>query len=274
MAEQEQQLTQAEVLAQLRVRGFESGFQRSPLRDFTGRLMSITGHMVTFGNTGRSSLEILYNFNEVEVLPGGSTEPYPFPAAQIGIFQSTRDKSNMGYFAKSVDNIINAGVAENEPETLADGSPNPAIKKQDYLIGKVLHMKLTGGHMIWDGNAKDATNLKGKEMPKECWEVLAVDGIGAAPTIPLPVAGMPVPAASPQPVVVKVTQPVGAAGQALKLLHGKTEQQFYQVAFADPVIKGDGNMVSAILARNFLSPLEVAGTVTKDASGIYHVVGM
>ncbi len=68
MAE-EQQLTQAEVLAQLKVRGFESGFQRSPLRHFKGRLMSIIGHMVSFGNTGSTpALEILYNFNEVEVL--------------------------------------------------------------------------------------------------------------------------------------------------------------------------------------------------------------
>jgi hypothetical protein len=38
-------ITQEELMNQLKTRGFEDGFQRTPLRDFKGRLLGIKGEM-------------------------------------------------------------------------------------------------------------------------------------------------------------------------------------------------------------------------------------
>ena len=75
-------LTQDQILAQLMTRGFEQGFQRSPLRDFWGKLTSITGEMRT-GQSGSFAVA-LYNFDEVEVIE--SVEPYTSPIGQVEVF--------------------------------------------------------------------------------------------------------------------------------------------------------------------------------------------
>ena len=232
-------LTPEEVLAQLRTRGFEEGFQRTPLREFRGKLTSITGNMVERWTPAR--LEVLYNFDEVEVIE--STEPYPFPVAQLSMLHSNRKKSGMGYFGASVDTIINAGVPGDAP---AD-----QVRGQDYLVGKILHMKLTGGHLIWDQGA-------GEERPRDCWELMSIIGADeAAPT-----------SATSGATTAAATS---ATQKALELLEGKTEQQWHQVVFQDPTCKADGDLTNSIINRVFLPPLEATGMIGKDADGIYRV---
>ena len=237
------ELTPQEILSQLKVRGFESGFQKTPLREFVGTLSSITGNMVDRFTPAR--LEVQYNFADVEVI--SSIEPYPFPITQIGIFQSNREQSAMGVFGKSVDNIINKDVP-------AD-APIEQVKGQDYLIGKKVHMKMTGGHMMWDGATK-------KEVARDCWECVGVEGFAMATPIST--------TTSPNTQAPKANKPAGAAGRALELLNGKNEQQFYQAVFNDPIVKADGGIISSILARSFLQPLIDGGIVMKDGDGIYH----
>ena len=138
------QLNQEELLGLLKTRGFSKGFQRTPLRDFFGRLDSITGNLVTKFQPPR--LEVLFNFSEVDVVE--STEPYQMPVAQLGIFNSNAEKSGMGYWGASIDKIINPKDANG-----TDINPPEQIKGQSALIGKLLHLKLTDGHLIYDGNA-------------------------------------------------------------------------------------------------------------------------
>lgn len=240
-------LTPDEVLAQLRTRGYEDGFQRTPLKEFRGRLENITGNMVDRFTPPR--LEVLYNFTDVEVIE--STEPYTSPVAQLTIMHSNRKKSAMGYFGASIDRVINAGLAAEAP---AD-----QVKGQDYLQGKVLHMKLTPGHMIWDGNA-------GEERPRDCWELMAVIGEGTP-------AAAPAAATSAAPAAPPAATGPTAVGAAKAMLEGLTEQQWLQKVFQDPAIKADTELVNSIIGRTFLPPLEAAGLVTKDANGIYHIVG-
>jgi len=237
-------LTQDQILAQLQTRGFESGFQRTPLRDFWGTLTSITGEMRT-GNTGQYAVA-LYNFDNIEVVE--SVEPYLSPIGQIECGVSTKERSKMGYLGKSIDNVINAGLPLD--------APAEQVKKQDYIIGKFLHMKLMPGRMI---PSKDDATQKWDEKPTDCWELLEIRGEGA----PAPVAAVP--------GVAPVTG-IDANQQALALLNGKTVQAWHQVAFADPIIKSDTAVVQTIISGMFVSGLEAAGKITKDADGVYHVV--
>ena len=231
------ELTPEQVMEQLRTRGFEAGGFRSPLRHFRGKMDSITGSMVQRGAMTQARLEVNYNFSDVEVIE--STEPYPFPVAQISLLHSNRTKSAMGVLGASIDRIINVG--------LGDNAPQEQVKNQDFLIGKVQEWKLTPGHMMWDAEAK-------VETPRECWEVVMVKGTGEV-----------------APTTTKATDVISPAQQALNLLDGKTIQQFNNVVFQDPLIKEKGGrLIGLIIDGTFVKSLETAGTVTKDENGIYH----
>jgi len=244
-------LTPEQVMEQLRTRGFETGGFRSPLRHFRGKLDSITGSMVQRGAMPQPRLEVLYNFSEVEVFE--SSEPYPFPVAQISIMHSNRVKSAMGVLGASMDKILNASLDENAPQEQA--------KNQDALIGKVQEWKVTPGHLMWDGNA-------GAEVPRECWEVVYVEGVGGTPHSG--VAATPATAGQPAPATPAGVTPVQ---QAINLLDDKTQQQWNDVVFRDPLVKSDAELIQSIIQGTFLPPLEAAGTVTKDENGVYHKAG-
>jgi len=259
MADEQQVIPAEQVLAQLKTRGFDEGFSRTPLRDFRGRLISITGAMVTRMTPPR--MEVIYNFTEVEVL--ASTEPYVNPVAQITMLHSTRRASGSGILGASIDSILNAGM-EKEPEMVlaADGVtqiPNPKIRRQEFLIGKVQEWRMTPGHPIW-------SKAKGAEVPTDCWEVVWVEGFGSSATIQLVM-----PQSAPQMAPVAQTAKPSSAQEALRLLDGKTEQQFNQAIFNSDVVKADMSLVQKILQKQFLGPLLIAGQISMDAQGIYHV---
>jgi len=194
-------------------------------------------------------LEVLYNFSEVEVKE--STEPYPFPVAQINIMHSTRDKSGMGVLGRSIDRIINAGVDGNAPQD--------KVRNQDFLIGKVQEWKVTPGHMMWNAQAA-------KETERECWEVVAVEGVGSAPDAGAPATGTPTTAT---PSVGATTSP---SEQAMNLLGGKTQQEWNNIVFQDPLVKTDIQLTQSIISGQFVGGLEASGLITKDDNGIYHLV--
>lgn len=242
-------LTPNEILAQLKTRGFEEGFQQTSLRRFRARLTNIGGSMVQRGQMQESRLEVVYSFAEIEVIE--STETFIAPVTDLAIMHSNRKRSGMGYLGASIDAIINAGLP-------AD-APIDQVKGQDFLIGKLQEWALTPGHMIWDGNARE-------ERPRDCWTVLWVEGISPAP------AATATPATAAAPVAATpAAAPQSSTRQALTLLNGKTEAQWHQVVFNDDIVKADANLVNSLIARSFLPPLETAGIVTKDANGVYAV---
>ena len=247
-------LTPEQVLAQLQTRGFETGGFRSPLRHFRGTLTSITGSMVQRGKMPNAKLELSYNFDKpglpIEVF--ASTEPYPFPIAQISMMHSTRDKSNTGVLGKSIDKIINAGVDENIPHG------DPRVKNHDFLIDKVQEWKVTTGHMMWD-------NDKQEETPREAWEVVYVEGVGGTPH-----SGVATTAEAPTPAPAPPTG-VTPIQQALNLLDGKTQQEWNNIVFQDLLVKGDASLVNSIISGTFIPPMEASTMVTKDENGVFHV---
>lgn len=256
----DQILTQEQVLAQLKTRGFETGGFRSPLRHFRGKLDSITGAMVQRGQMPQPRLEVSYNFSDVEVFE--STEPYPFPVAQVSLMHSTRKQSAMGVLGDSMDKILNADLDENAPQEKA--------KNQDALINVVQEWKVTPGHMMPDRDEQG----KWTEAPRECWEVVYAEGYGGTPHSGVAVEepaeelaqALAKGKAAPKPAGETPTQ------RAISLLDGKTQQQWNNTVFQDAMVKGDPQLVNSIITGQFLGPLEEAGVVTKDADGIYHKV--
>lgn len=240
---QEVILTQEQVLAQLRTRGFQEGSQRTPLREFWATLTSIGGTMRQ--GESNSYLVVLYNFdaNDLEILD--TVEPYTSPIAQIEIAHSDSRRSGMGYWGASIDKVINAGI----PETVTQ----EGVKNQPYLLNKRLHMKLTPGHLIWDGRARE-------QLPRDCWELIEIAGEGAPAATPSATATAPPAQAGPS-----------ATQEALKELDGLNEQEWYQKVFVNDTVKADTDIVNAIIGRTFLPPLEEAGIVTKGDDGVYHV---
>ena len=237
-------LTQEQILAQLQTRGFESGFQATPLRDFWGALTSITGEMRS-GQRGAFAVS-LYNFEEIEVIQ--SIEPYTSPVAQLEIPISKAAKSKMGYWGDSVDDLINPGVDKSVPQN------TPGIKGQGYLIGKRLHVVLTPGHPI---PHRDDSTGKWEDRPQDCWVLLEIQGESTPTQIPTSDVAKPA---------------VDAAALALGLLNGKTLQQWHQGVFSNPSVKKDTKLINLIISGQFISGLEGAGKVTKDVNGVYTVV--
>lgn len=257
------ELTQEQVLGQLRTRGFSRG-GGSPLRWFRGKLDRITGAMDMVGNMTEARLRINYNFSEVEVFD--STEPYTAPVAQILIWHSSSPTSGMGALGKSMDKIINADVDENTPQD--------QVKNQDFLIGRVQEWKFTPGHMVYDRDARAS-------VPTECWEVVYVEGVGGTPHSGVAIEAEPEVASAPAPVAKVATKPVAKKApatkvtpnqQALNLLVGKTQQQFNNVVFQDPLVKSSPDLVMEIVNGTFISSLEDAGVVVKDENGVYSKV--
>lgn len=240
-------LTPEQLLDSLNTRGFtEGGGPRTPLREFVGTLESITGDIQE--RNGRQIQYAVYNFAELEVI--ASTEPYPMPIAQIPLPISNTKRSQMGVWGASIDKLINIDTAG---QPLPDGSPN--LKKQGYLIGKRLRVKLTEGHPTWDRN-------QGKEVPRSAFEVMVIVGEGTVTSAPqtVPAGTTAAPTGSP------------SLQKALDILEGKSLQEWYQAVFADPVVKADGALVTKIIQNALIPPMEAAGLIVKDANSKYHVV--
>lgn len=63
--------------------------------------------------------------------------------------------------------------------------------------------------------------------------------------------------------------------QVVVLADGKTDQEFYQGLFADPVIRGlpgYQDVVSQAANRTLLQTLQVTGAISQDADGVWHKV--
>lgn len=112
------------------------------------------------------------------------------------------------------------------------------------LQGTILELKMTPGHMMWNRDV-------GSETPRECWEIVGAEREGGVAT---PTPGQPA---------------ANAANTAIDLLIGKTEQEWNQLVFANPIVKADSGLIAQILARTFLPSLEAADIISKDEAGIY-----
>ncbi len=205
-------------------RGLEDGFPSIPVTHFKGKLEKFSTEIATEGKA--AGKEYIYlSFSDLKVIE--TKEPWNFPILQLPrIPNSNRKKSTWGILAQS-------GL-----KFLKDDEDFP------NLVGRMLEMKVTPGHMMWDSD-------KGEETPRDCWEIVGVEGTAVASSALSPLE------------------------EAVKLLDGKTEADFNQAAFQSDVVK-KGGLIPAILDRSengFIGSLIAIGRVAKDDNGVFHIIG-
>jgi len=234
----------------LNIRGLSQGVYGTPLRYFRCKLDKINGSMDRVGNMQESRLRLTYTFSELEVFQ--SIEPYNAPIGQVQVWYSNSPTSAMGALRKSIDRIVNMGVP--------DDAPNERIKvrSQDFLVGKVQEWKITPGHPVYNRDAKGT-------VPTDCWEVTWIEGIGG-----IPYSG------TAQEVSAPAAPGITPSQQAMRLLDGKTQQEWNNIVFQDTLVKsssekGDTSLINDIINGRFIPSLKDAGLVTKDDNGIFHV---
>jgi len=127
-------------LVDIKASELEEGFQLTPLREFIGTLEGYDAERDERFNR----IRVILNFTDVEVIE--STEPYPFPIAQLSIPYSRRRTSQWGFLTTSLEKFI----------------PDGHIS---LFVGKRMHMKLIAENFgRWRGETEDRI--------RECWELI------------------------------------------------------------------------------------------------------
>jgi len=230
-------------------------FDVGPMRRFTGILDGLPKEPQTYGegDRARTTNRITVNFSAIEVLE--AIEPYHFPTITFQISESNRRKSRWGVFSESFNGIADSQYTE---EQLDQSNPN-YIKPSDRMdikdcLGKRFGCVLADGEdgrpeppMLFDGRA-------GEDKPTPAWMVYSVEGVG--------VAG---------------SQGANPTEVAMALLSGKTFADYNKEALANPTIRYNADLLTAIslpatAAGNFVNALVMAGKFTKDTNGVHHRV--
>jgi hypothetical protein len=210
-----------EIKRSISFHGLTEGFQRNPLRHFIGTLRD---YNVSIRDDRTYVVLSFEGINPEDIKD--SIEPYIYPVTDIEISKKGTKKSYWGVLSDSAVKFLN--VKATPPEDIAD------------LIGKRLEMKMTGGHMMWNRD-------EGKETPRECWEIIGVEG---SPTS-------------------SSTGTITATQRAIDLLDGKTEQQWLQEVYKDSIIKSDPEVLGRIANSTFLPLVESTGAIHKLPDGIW-----
>lgn len=133
------------------IRGLIEGYQRTPLREFKGKLDGFPTELVDRFLPAKTYVNL--NYSEVEVIE--TIEPYPFPITQLPMPLNKRRTSSWTIMADSIAKLI------------------PPDQDISNTIGMIHHLKFTPGHMMWD-------DKKGESTAREAWEVIGLSGAGVA----------------------------------------------------------------------------------------------
>lgn len=82
---------------------FQEGYQQTPLREFIGDFTNYEAER----DEQYKRVRVTLQFSNIQVIQ--STEPYPFPIAQLVIPFSQRKRSAMGFLVDSIDKLIPGG---------------------------------------------------------------------------------------------------------------------------------------------------------------------
>lgn len=202
----------------------------SPLRNFWGVLKGYKGIPGKDKQTGREYMSIEFEFTDVEVIL--STEPYPFPVAQLRIGYSQSAQTRWGGFAKSIRRI--AG-----PMSQIDDLPS---KRQRWEMAPwAIRQPATDadGNPIIGGNGKQVWT----EADIDVWQVMEIEGVAKPENL--------------QPYICEVSD-------------GKGDKEIYESLLTDPKIMARPDVVSAITSRQLLQTYQDAGFLTRDSEGVFH----
>ncbi len=226
-----------------------------PLRRFTGLFASMPTEDKFYGEgeDATKSVKVNFNFGSVEILE--AVEPYHFPTHTIQLTQSNKKKSKYGVWSESFNDVVDQQYSA---EQLDPGSPSYLKPKDrmdlDKCIGKRMGLVMADGEegrpkapLLWNGIKGDGR----ADVPTPTWTVYSVEGAG---------------------VVGGGQNPMDLA---MDMLDGSTLAEFNAKAMANPVVRGDVELLQAIsqppsAPGSFANALITAGKFTKDDQEVFH----
>lgn len=144
----------SEIDNQISVRNLKDSQFGTPLQDFEGTYVGFETEI----NAKFNKTIVVLNFKDIQVHK--STEPYPFPIAQIRINFSQSKGSAWGIFAGSLVKLL---------------KPEQDIKDAS---GMHIRLQLTPGHKFGTDKTQGSPTY-GQEIIRDCWEVVGVSGESA-----------------------------------------------------------------------------------------------
>lgn len=210
----------------------------SPLLDFEGTLEKYERREVARdnqdGTKGKTSIYCDFYFVEVEVI--SSTEPYPYPTAQIGIAYAPPSNSygnnRWDAWAKSVRNLM--------PDT-------PADERLDALVGQRQRWTQLGATLrVLNQDSQKWENQENQLT----WQVAKVDGLAAPEDLTEFMIGV-------------------ADGKTDQALY----QALLSDPDISPRIINRADIVTAITDRVLIDTLLMTKKLERDADGVLHKVG-
>lgn len=235
-----------------------------PLRKITGILDSMPTEKRSYDQADgskRESTSVVLNLKELEVLE--AVEPYHFPIYTTRPFAlSNRKKSRWGVLGESFNEIADMQYTEEQldPTNPAYVKPSGRMDISD-CIGKRIGLVMADGQdgrpispLLFDGRATDDAHPKGQDVATPTWKFFMIEDIG--------VAG---------------GQGVSPLDKAIELLNGKTLADFNAAALADPIIRGDTQLLTSIALppsapNSFSSAMLATKKFKKDKNGVFSKV--
>lgn len=204
----------------------------SPLQHFKG----VLDHYDIIDSQGDRGTyrSIQFAFKDIEVLK--STEPYPFPTAEIRVSYSTRTGTKWDAWAKSLRKLAPDAI---DPDVLVG-------KAQEWMMVPTQRRAPLNDEAGQPQMGEDNRQVWGEVM-EDMWHVTSADGLGSA-------------------------EEADAAFNAhiLTLADGKKDADFYAAALADEKVRKNPPVVTAITGRTLLDTLIAAGKLDRDAEGVLH----
>lgn len=219
---------------------------RSPLIRFRGVLKEWTP--VTYtpeeGSGRKPSQSIKFGFIDVVVVE--STEPYPFPTAELTLPYSTSSETRWAAWAASFKNLIPVEAYRdlNQPFDVLVGKTQEWFFKPARLRQPIVDEH---GEPVMDASGKQ----KWGTQDGDAWQIVSVDGFG------------------------NTAGGVSLMDLVVDYADGKKAEDVRQWLFTDMAIKsmpGHSAAVEAEANRTLMPTLVTGGKLTLDADGVYHKV--
>lgn len=221
----------------------------SPLIEFWGVLQSYQGQQLVSKSTNRPYQTVLFKFTDLEVIE--STDPYPFPVAELRFFYNPPSQS----------------YGNTAWEALAN-----SVRSRLGLVGSDAFDQLVGKRQHW---RKELFPISTKVIERdEAGEEVMVNGVPKVAYVNVD---------TPSFRIVEVDGIQGQAGSAggagfdlvdhvLSLADGKTELQFNAVVMDDQQVMRNPSLVAELTNGSFMATMTATGKLTKDAEGLLHKV--
>ena len=220
----------------------------SPVSEFVGILEKEPySETNNFGN-----LNIVMEFHNCNVM--FSDETYPHTKVKVSIKHSEYKNSGWGVFTEDV--LAKFGIK----------TVDELAAKHPLIPGVIVHLYKQKERVFGYDN-KQGINLQGN-----AWRIVDTYVAGTDLSTVAPVTGTPnAPTGGLEPKVF--TAPAPTAGNALEeaitLLHGKTDGEFYAGALAHPVIKGDAGIMAQINGGTFIPTMIASGRIGQNQGRYY-----